>query len=593
MPKRILVCCIHNLSSKTFMLPSGPAFISAVLKRNAFDVTNFVWDLAKGSEQNIISLRNAIIAGSIDIVMCGAMVNQLQNLKRIFETAKGVSQNIVTIQGGALVTYSPIEAMKLIPECDIGIIGEGELTVCELMKHIEYDTPIGGCRGIILRDDALGYIMTECRDEPPDLAMQPIPDYEGFFGDWLNGHEAFLVTSGRGCNHACTFCTAEKRYRERPLEKLLEELDFYIDKYDIKMLSICNEYVNTESSYIDAFCGKLRKYQIPFRIMTRISKNLSPDILSKLKDAGLTEFNFGLESADDSVLKSMKKGLNSEIMLEVLTNVKEAQIDVYGFFIFGDTVESRETVERTLTFAKKHRNLIQGVGLIPLYLYPGSFLYDKAVMDGKIEPLTHIRNNCPPVNISRLSDDEYNYYKNTYFNYFHYNELMTDLSIKDVSFKKANDTVYDFRFACEFCGFIHEKTVDLHKTVYRNTKFFCKCGEKIALDFWSHLIDKARMREFIKNNRVAFYGIGGVFYKCYFKCELSKFTSEYFLLDRMAKNPFKMGESSLQIHPPEKIAELGVQKVIVTISGLYSLDSILSNLRESYPHTEFIMWCEI
>jgi hypothetical protein len=95
----------------------------------------------------------------------------------------------------------------------------------------------------------------------------------------------------------------------------------------------------------------------------------------------------------------------------------------------------------------------------------------------------------------------------------------------------------------------------------------------------------------IKDSRTAFYGIGRVFYKCYFKCELSDFlNNSYYLLDAGSRMPFAADDKQLRILSPEAIGELDIENVIITISGAYDLDSIVSELSDKYPGAEFSMW---
>jgi len=593
--RRVLICLIHNLDNRHLTVPTGAAFISAVLKHELFNVRNFLWDLAKDDATNTERLKEALSRYDIDVLMCGGMVFDYRILERIFLTTKALSQSIITIQGGCFVSYSPVESMKLLADCDIGVLGEGEITACELMSAIQDGKDISIVKGIVFRDAAGGLRFTDKRVEKPDLSALPIPDAEGFFGDWLKSHEAYMVTSGRNCNHACTFCTKfDSRYRERPLEKVFEELDYYLLKYKIKGVRILNEYFSVEESYISAFCEGIRRFNLPVTIQTRISQALTLEVLKKLKESGVVAIAFGIESADDTVLRSMKKGVTTEMMLKVLRDVKAAGIVSIGSFIFGDPAESRETVQRTLDFAKEHRDLLNNnnVSFQMIRLCPGSALYDKAVSKGKLDPMTHIKNLCPPVNISRLSDEEYAYYNDYYFINFLTNHIETDLNIDSVKVDRtAEPGSCLFKYRCVSCGKQHELRVEYRKIRLVDCKFFCGCGEALALDFIYHLLDKEHILDTVSSLRTAFYGLGRIFYKLYSKCGLSELQdNEYYLVDRGLALAWSAGNKQLKVYPPESIGELGVEKVIVTISGEYDLDKIVTDLRLRYPKTEFTMW---
>ena len=602
--KKILLCLIHDFSFKDIRFNMGAAFISASLKQRSFDVNNFIWDVSRDTAYNEENLGNALSRHDIDVLMCGGSLFDREELDHIFKTAKGKSGDIITVQGGVFVSFSPIEAMTLLPECDIGVIGEGEITVCELMDTIEDGGDMHTVKSIIYRDGHSGFVTTESQTDVPDLARLPIPDYEGFFGDRLDGMEVYSISSGRGCNYACTFCSKfGKRYRERPLWKIFEEIDYYASKYRLGKLFFTNEFFNTAEEYLGTFCEKVKSYGIPFRLATRLSPALTPEVLKRLKDSGIAEIFLGLESADETVLASMRKGTSVELMLKVLRDLKAARINANGLFIFGDTVENHQTIQNTLDFIRRHRDLFFSLGLGMIRLFPGAPLYDRAVSESRIDPFPHIVNHCPPTNISQLGDDEYDYLRDYYFNYFHNMEFATDLNIRNVTFRRTNISHFDFCFECSSCGEMNAFAIDLSQGVhddYRTNCFFCICGERLRLDFYSHTVNKWNILEMLLSHRTAFYGIGEVFNKVYFKCELSKYQeTEFFLVDGRAKKAPTMSSKSnseldSKIHPPELMGTLGIEKVIVTISGYYhDLEAVVNGLRMRYPDVEFLMWYEL
>jgi len=592
--KKILLCAIHDLSNKYNSPPAGAAYISAALKRDSFNITYFVWDLSRSDNENVTGLSEAVLQNSRDMVMCGGMAHDYKVLHTLFKTAKSISSTIITVQGGAFVTNSPMEAMELLPDCDIGVIGEGEITICELMQNIEKDEDISSVKGIIYRDNSGHSVITDERAELPDLETLPIPDYDELFGDLLNNTGAFSIASGRGCNFACTFCTQRKKYRERPLEKVFEELDYYASRYKFHTVGFANDYFNTDKEYLSNFCEKLKKYDVRVVLQTRIASNLTLDVFRQMRESGVCEIFFGLESADNTVLKSMRKGITAELMLKVLTDVKKARIHANGFFIFGDTVETYETVMRTLAFVKEHRDLFFNADFLMIRLFPGSSVYKKAVAEGKIDPINHIKNLCPAVNFSKLSDEEYRYLNDFYFNYFFITEFLADLNIKDVSFERIDGKhKYIFNFDCISCGKRHTFDVDLKSTTYHQSNFFCDCGERLVLDFFYYLINTEKIDKMLKEYKTAFYGIGGVFYKHYYKCALAKSQREFFLLNGSVMMSWLPDGTSNEIHSPENIEKYNIEKVIVTLSGYYDIDSIISDLRMKHPKTEFMLWYDV
>lgn len=273
-----------------------------------------------------------------------------------------------------------------------------------------------------------------------------------------------------------------------------------------------------------------------------------------------------------------------------MSDVKTARINVEGNFIFGDTVENHETITRTLEFVKTHRDLLNNLNFAMIRLFPGSSLYEKAIAEGKIEPSEHIKKQCPPVNVSMLSDEEYAYYNNYYLNYFFVTQIEIDVNIKNITSSQITGTECMFRFECVSCEKKHEMKVSLENMAQPDCRFFCDCGEKLMLDFYHHLIDRDKIIQIIKNHKTAFYGIGRVFYKCFFKCELSELRDKFLLINSSERSTIAVGDNLATIFPPEAINEFNVEKVIVTLSGSYDVETIVDDLKKRFPCVDFVMW---
>lgn len=86
---------------------------------------------------------------------------------------------MTTIVGGGLVTAEPDVAMRALKYADYGVIGEGEITVCELADALEHGASPDGVDGLIFKRDGQ-YVITAPREEIADIDSIPWPDYEGF-----------------------------------------------------------------------------------------------------------------------------------------------------------------------------------------------------------------------------------------------------------------------------------------------------------------------------------------------------------------------------------------------------------------------------
>ena len=102
----------------------------------------------------------------------------------MIDIARKINPKIITVVGGGIISSDPETAMRVL-DADIGVIGEGEHTMCELANALDNGETYGNVPGLIYRDaDAL--IRTTPRKEIADLDSIAFPDFDGFnYAQWV------------------------------------------------------------------------------------------------------------------------------------------------------------------------------------------------------------------------------------------------------------------------------------------------------------------------------------------------------------------------------------------------------------------------
>ena len=98
------------------------------------------------------------------------------------------------------------------------------------------------------------------------------------------------------------------------------------------------------------------------------------------KDNGLRLFLVGYESGNDDTLTRIKKGVTTEEMRRFTKACHQAGVVIHGTFILGLPVETKETIEQTIDFAKELDVFCLQVSLAAPY--PGTELYEQAKHNG-------------------------------------------------------------------------------------------------------------------------------------------------------------------------------------------------------------------
>ena len=90
----------------------------------------------------------------------------------------------------------------------------------------------------------------------------------------------------------------------------------------------------------------------------------------------------GYESGDPQILKNIKKGATVDMALRFTENCKKLGFVIHGDFIIGLPGETRETIRRTIDFAKRLDTETIQVSIA--HALPGTELYDHGSQNGLI-----------------------------------------------------------------------------------------------------------------------------------------------------------------------------------------------------------------
>jgi anaerobic magnesium-protoporphyrin IX monomethyl ester cyclase len=481
-----------------YEFPLGLAYVSASLKRGGYDV-------------DVINLnhcddtQSSLICGKLNggkkyhYVMSGGLSAHYKQLKEIVSDVRSGDKDAVVVLGGGIMSSTP-ELMYRYLKPDYMVLGEGEITVIELLSEIES----GGknlefVKGIGYRDEKGDLIITRRRESVDNLDILPWPDLDAFeFDTYLKYQKAndnyyqyihdeprfYPIISSRGCPYNCTFCyhPLGRRYRSRSVEDFLKEVRFVVDKYGINNLAIFDELLSVDRNRLLEICEGLKPFSDRVRWMCQLRvDNIDKELLHTMRDAGCFLISYGFESANNEVLTSMKKHITKEQIEEALKLTREAGLCIQGYFIFGDTSETSETSRETLDFWKKYHDYHITLGYIRPY--PGSELWEREVSKGHLdtdEKQLDFLNACinAPPNLSKMNSDEWfqlqkDVQKATMLNDHFSGEVSSE--------REEEEGTYTIKVECILCG---ERNVYKHfrQRILGISKIGCrKCNQQMNI----------------------------------------------------------------------------------------------------------------
>lgn len=379
------------------VFPSGIAYVSAAMKKSGLEVYTSNLEYFKGKTEDV--LDEQILGLGIDVVCTTGLSRDYAKVKEIIDVCNSCEKDVITVVGGGIITGDYDAAMSALG-ANIGVIGEGEPCINHLGNLLE--------RGYDKEASTPYYIVGE---EIKDLDTIPFPDYDGFaFSKYLDdiGRERGYIIASRGCAFGCTFCArpGSRKYRQRSLDNVFKEVELLVEGYGLKHIIISDEMFAAKRDRVIEFCDRVTQYGITWALQLRVTDVDGP-LLRTMKTAGCKCVSYGVESADDRILKSMNKKITLFDIEKALEATRGADIDIQGGFIFGDAEETEETAAKTLEWWEEHREY--GLELNMINVFPGTKLYEIAVERGTIrDRVQYLKDGCPLINVSKLTNEQYN-----------------------------------------------------------------------------------------------------------------------------------------------------------------------------------------
>lgn len=414
----LIVPRYYSTDSHGYIMPMGILYVSSALKESGVaDVLTVNLNHEVRDYDKV--LRKLILEHDVDIVGCGGISGQFMEIYSLFQIIRKIKPEVTIIIGGGMITADPEVAMRAFGDTvDIGVIGEGEITVPELVEGLARQKDISKIAGLIYKGNNGEYVMTDRRPDIQDLDSLPLPDYLSFDydkyllsnGELQDGikYTPVAIIGGRSCKYNCTFCfhPSGSIYRQRSLDSIFKEIDFLIKNFPVNYIALREELFASDERRVVDFCERIKDYPIVWSIQLRVDC-VTPLIVDTLSKSNCRYIFLGIESADNRILKSMRKCISIEQVENALEMCISAGLDTRSTIILGDEEETEESIQKTMDWWLKHK-MFSSIDLGLIIAFPGSTLYKHAIANGKIhDPVLFLREGCPIVNLSKNYSDEY------------------------------------------------------------------------------------------------------------------------------------------------------------------------------------------
>lgn len=265
---------------------------------------------------------------------------------------------IPVLVGGVHMGLYPEETLTH-SSIDFGLMGEAEVVLPDFLNRFDDKKKLEKCPGIVFRNrkgkiiiNREFGILKSLDDAPfPSRELLPNEKYYSFISKRRNF--TGLITS-RGCPYRCIFCEQKSvHFRKRSPADIMREIHECYHSHGIRETDFFDSAFTIDKKRVIELCRLLQreKLDLIWSARSRVD-NVDWEMLSEMKKAGCTRIYYGIESGDENILKTLKKGTSIDRIRQTVSLTKKAGIDTFGYFMIGNPAETEGTIRKTIDLAK-------------------------------------------------------------------------------------------------------------------------------------------------------------------------------------------------------------------------------------------------
>ena len=381
-------------------------------------------------------LWQALEADDWDVVATGGITTAYRYIKKICRAAEEYAPRALMVAGGGFLTSMPRDIMRLIPQIDIGVVGEAFVTFNEILAQVDVGLlEPEKIAGIIYRAADGSLQMTTERKLLEDLDSLPCPAYELFpleevyfkNSQVLFSEEGMVakrrldINASYGCSLICKFCfhlgisgdmkyvkneqgetdvlfDAPKSYtrniRYHSPQYIVRMVKHLKETYDIDFVGFLDENLMTMDQYsgrtwMKEICERWIAAGLQPRCLrdgvehdescqgvhwsgTSHATLCNPEVLRAMRQAGCSHLVYGYESFSIQILKKLGKGSTPKTNIRSFFWTIEAGIRPIPNQIIGFPTEDFDSLRDNMKAWEKLGIVVKPFFATP---YPGSEWY--------------------------------------------------------------------------------------------------------------------------------------------------------------------------------------------------------------------------
>ncbi|MGB2804076.1 MAG: radical SAM protein, partial [Candidatus Zixiibacteriota bacterium] len=288
---------------------------------------------------------------------------------------------LITVFGGPMFQLYNLDALlRHFAEIDHIAIGEGEEALDEIARDFESGTRAPQ----VIARLAAPFSKDPVGRNHNAMDRYPPPDYDDI-GKPKIKEQSIATYIGKGCHHSrCSFCAiTERGLHVRPPATIFNEIQHLISRYGTTNINFGDWEINGDPKVLEELCDLLIKNKIRLQAWGELSaRNVSPALLRKMKQAGISDVQIGIESFSSRLLRLMRKPAGLLDNVKVLKWGIEAEMHtMFSNIVCNHPLSHADFVEENYRVMRMIAHLLRPpveLNLNELDLYRTSELFRKA-----------------------------------------------------------------------------------------------------------------------------------------------------------------------------------------------------------------------
>lgn len=297
------------------------------------------------------------------------------------------------IAGGEHVTSMNEKVLRETP-VEACVLGEGELTLIELLDAFSQNKDLRTVPGLAVRDEKGRAMRTAKRPRIADPDVLPLPAWDlvdpmvylqgqVFMGPAAGRSIPMLAT--RGCPFRCTFCSSPQMWTQvwkaRDPKKVVDEMEHWLRAYGANDFQFQDLTAIVRKDWIIAFCQELIArdlkitWSLPVGTRSEAIDGVVPELLMK---SGCHHITYAPESGSEGILKSIEKKVHLDHLEKSALDSLAAGMKVCLFLIVGFPQETWADIRKTFAFIRRMARIgVHEIAVSTFVPLPGTQLFDE------------------------------------------------------------------------------------------------------------------------------------------------------------------------------------------------------------------------